>query len=153
MTQNQRQRGSFPPQQESSQTLLPAGYLKDGYFDKDGNLFPQVIQDWPEMLAKIFVREKLTSTQLRRFFNRARAIQQQSMPFARLKEDILSIKPIAAASVGRETAPPIFKEFIDKNIHLAVESLDSFQRGFITHFQSVVAYLKYYEQALKGGRR
>ena len=52
MTQNQRQRGSFPPQQESSQTLLPARYLKDGYFDKDGNLFPQVIQDWPEMLAK-----------------------------------------------------------------------------------------------------
>ena len=155
MTQYKTKRDSYPPRKDSSQPSLPAGYLKDGYFDKDRNLLPQVIQDWPEMLAKTFAGEKLTSTQLRRFFNRVRAIEQQNLPFARLKEDILSIKPIAAASVGREVAPLIFKEFIDKNVHLAVESLDSFKRGFLTHFQSVVAYLKYYEyeQASKGGRR
>ena len=153
MTQYQRKRGSSPLQKDSNQPSLPAGYLKDGYFDKDDNLLPQVIQDWPETLAKTFVREKMTSTQLRRFFNRVRAIEQQNLPFVRLKEDILSIKPIAAASVGRETAPPIFKEFIDKNVHLAIESPDSFKRGFLTHFQSVVAYLKYYEQSSKGARR
>jgi CRISPR type III-A-associated protein Csm2 len=153
MTQYQRQKGSYPPQKDLSQPSLPAGYLKDGYFDKDGNLLPQVIQDWPEALAKTFARERLTSTQLRRFFNRVRAIEQQDLPFVRLKEDILSIKPIAAASVGREMAPPIFKEFIDKNVELAIASENSFRRGFITHFQSVVAYLKYYEQVSKGGRR
>lgn len=147
-------RRSFNPRRESPRIpSLPSGYLKDGYFDQDGNLFHQIIQEWPETIAQSLARAGLSSTQLRRFFNRAKAIEQQEMPFARLKEDILSLKPIAAASVGREMAPPIFKEFIDKNVELAVISEDSFKRGFITHFQSIVGYLKYYEQSLKGGRR
>lgn len=112
-----------------------------------------MIQEWPERLAQTFLREGLTSTQLRRFFNRSRAIEQQGLPFERLREEILSLKPIVAASVGRGTAPEVFKVFIDKNVDLAVESPDSLSRGFLTHFQSVVAYLKYYEKSPKGGRR
>jgi CRISPR type III-A-associated protein Csm2 len=152
MQQYQHQRGRYPPAQEQRRLMLPDGYLQGGYFDKDDNLLPEVIQKWPEQLAQTFRREGLKTAQLRRFFNRARAIERENMPFERLREDILSLKPIAAASVGRGTAPDIFKEFIDKNVELAIKSPDSFSRGFLTHFQSVVAYLKYYEQT-KGGRR
>jgi len=61
---------------------------------------------------------------------------------------VATLKPIAAASVGRKTAPDIFKQFIDRNVDLVLRSSDSdaLVRGFLTHFQSVVAYLKYYEE-------
>jgi len=153
--QYRQPRGRYPPETERRQSSLPAGYLQSGYFDKDGNVLPDVIQQWPQQLAQTFLRArpKLTSTQLRRFFNRVRAIEQQNLPFERLREDILSLKPIAAASVGRGTAPDIFKVFIDRNIDLAIDSSESFSRGFLTHFQSVVAYLKYYENLPRGGSR
>lgn len=153
MTQYRQPRGRYPPGQEQRQPLLPRGYLERGYFDKEGNVLPEVIQEWPEQLARTFLREGLKSTQLRRFFNRARAIEQQALPFERLKEDILNLKPIGAASVGRRTAPDIFKVFIDRNVDLAVNSPESFSRGFLTHFQSVVAYVKYYENFPRGGSR
>lgn len=155
MTQYRQPRGRYPPGQEQRQPLLPRGYLEKGYFDKEGNVLPEVIQQWPQQVAQTFLRAnpKLASTQLRRFFNRARAIEQQNLPFERLREEIISLKPIAAASVGRKTAPDIFKVFIDRNVDLAVNSLDSFSRGFLTHFQSVVAYVKYYENLPRGGSR
>ncbi len=153
MMQRREQRDRYPPRTERRQPSLPPGYLQGGYFDKEGNVLPEVIQEWPEQLARTFLREGLKSTQLRRFFNRARAIEQQALPFERRKEDILSLKPIVAASVGRETAPDIFKVFIDRNVHLAINSPESFSRGFLAHFQSVVAYLKYYENLPRGGSR
>ena len=153
MTQYRQQRERYPPETERRRPSLPDGYLQRGYFDKDGNVLPEVILQWPQQLAQTFLREGLKSTQLRRFFNRARAIEQQSLLFERLREDIRSLKPIVAASVGRGTAPDIFKMFIDRNVDLAVNSPDSFGRGFLTHFQSVVAYLKYFENIPRGGGR
>lgn len=143
------QGGNSPPRGDAFPSPFPHGYLQSGYFDKDNNVLPEVIQQWPEHLAQTFNRQGLTSTQVRRFFNRARAIDQQNLLFERKKEDILNLKPIVAASVGRGNAPPMFKEFIDKNVHLAVMSEESFRRGFLIHFQSVVAYLKYYEKFMQ----
>ena len=145
---------SSPPQ-----TTLPSNYLQHGYFDSKGNLFPEMLQGYSEQLARQFKRQGLTSTQLRRFFNRARSLERQldakTRDFGRLKEDIEMLKPLAAASVGRKTAPDIFKDFIDKNVQLVLSSdnPEVFKRGFIMHFQSVVAYLKYYEEKDKGGYR
>ena len=153
MTQYQQPGGRYPPRPEQRQSSLPRGYLERGYFDKAGNVLPEVIQEWAEQLARIFLREGLKTAQLRRFFNRSRAIEQQNLPFERLREEILSLKPIAAASVGRKTAPDIFKVFVDKNVDLAIRSPESFSRGFLTHFQSVVAYVKYYENLPRGGSR
>ena len=153
MMQRREQRDRYPPRTERRQPSLPPGYLQGGYFDKEGNVLPEVIQEWPEQLARTLLREGLKSTQLRRFFNRARAIEQQNLPFERLREEIISLKPIAAASVGRKTAPDVFKVFIDRNVDLAINSLESFSRGFLTHFQSVVAYVKYYENLPRGGSR
>jgi len=138
------QRGARQPPQ------LPRGYLQNGYFDSQGNLWPEIIQQWPDEIAQTFRDGRLTTTQLRRFFNQARALEKElkTKTFERLKEDVATLKPIAAASVGRKTAPDIFKQFIDRNVDLVLRSPDSdaLVRGFLTHFQSVVAYLKYYEE-------
>lgn len=146
-----RDRGDFRFQREAMPPpQLPRGYLQNGYFDAKGNLWPEIIQQWPDEIARIFKNNNLTSNQLRRFFNRARALEQElkTKTFERLKEDIAVLKPIAAASVGRKTAPEIFKQFMDRNIELVIRSSisDTFTRGFLTHFQSIVAYLKYYEE-------
>lgn len=150
-----RDRGSAQFHREARQPpQLPRGYLQNGYFDSNGNLWPEVIVQWPDEIARTFrdTRE-FTATQLRRFFAQARAVERTlgSKPFDRLKEDILGLKVFAAASVGRKSAPEIFKAFMDKNVDLAVRSPEDFKRGFLTHFQSVIAYLKYYEE--KGKRR
>jgi CRISPR type III-A-associated protein Csm2 len=149
MTQYRQQQGRYPPGREQRLPSLPARYLQAGYFDDKGNVLPEAIQQWPEELAQTLRRTGLTSTQMRRFFNRAREIERQldaNQPFDRLKEQILALKPIAAASVGKGNTPELFKNFMDKNVYLAVRSPEAFKRGFLPHFQSVVAYLKYFEK-------
>ncbi len=148
---------SFPPRQRPP-ARLPEGYLQKGYFDSKGNLWPEVVQQWPEELAGTFKGSGLASTQLRRFFNRARTLEMQldsgTKGFDRLKEDLLILKTLAAASVGKRNAPELFKTFMDKNVDIAVKFPDemAFKRGFLTHLQSLIAYLKYYETK-KGGNR
>jgi len=44
-----RSRPAFP-----SPPSLPQGYLKDGYYDENGNILEEVIISWPQQLAKIF---------------------------------------------------------------------------------------------------
>lgn len=149
MTQYRQQRGRYPPGREQRLPIPPAGYLEAGYFDEKGNVLPEVVQQWAQQWAQMLKQTGLSSTQMRRFFNRARGIERQldaNQPFDRLREQILSLKAIAAASVGKGNAPELFKTFIDRNVDLAVRSSEEFKRGFLTHFQSVVAYLKYFEQ-------
>lgn len=143
------------PRQGPSQ--LPQGYLAKGYFDEKGNVLPEVINKWPLELAKAFLegRPKLNTAQLRRFYNKVRHIKERldaKQPFDSLKEQIYALGPLAAAAIGRETAPPLFKEFIDSNITQAVKSEAHFARGFILHFQGIVAYAKYLESKQQGGR-
>ena len=140
------------------QLRLPEGYLRQGYFDKDGNVLPELIQDWAYELAGQLIRgeheSKLTSTQLRRFFNKARYIERKlkSQPFEELKSEIYSLRPLAAYAVGRKTAPPLFKQFIDLNTGQATKSEKDFTEGFLVHFQSIVGYAKYIEEITKGRR-
>ena len=136
---------------------LPPGYLAKGYFDEKGNVFPEVIEKWPLELANAFLKgkPKLNTAQLRRFYNKVRDIKEKldaKQPFDTLKEQIYALGPLAAAAVGRETAPPLFKEFIDRNIPHAVKSEAHFTRGFILHFQGIVAYAKFLDPKQQGGR-
>jgi CRISPR type III-A-associated protein Csm2 len=150
--------GQLRPQDRRPSPLkLPDGYLNSGYFDDKGNVLPEVIQSWPLDLARKFLQSepKLNTAQLRRFYNKVCDIKQRldaQQPFDSMKEQIYSFGPLAAASVGRGTAPSLFKEFVDCNIPYAVKSKEHFRRGFATHFQSIVAYVKYLEPKTQGGR-
>jgi len=153
MTQQQDRRfgGGRPPGPGDTRPPAPRipGEEAKSYFDEKGNVLPQVIQEWPMKLARGFKNGGLSSTQLRRFFNKARGIEQKlksGKDFDRLKEEILTLKPLAAASVGKKNAPESFNRFMEINVQKAIESKEAFTRGFLIHFQSIVAYTKYFEE-------
>jgi CRISPR type III-A-associated protein Csm2 len=126
--------------------------LQGGYFDEKGNLRPEMITKTAIEVAHAIGgpqhRERaIKAAQLRRFFAKARYIEQRldaGQPFASLKSEILVLQPMAADSVRKKRAPDEFKEFIDRNTSLAVTNEESFRKGFVQHFQSVVAYHGYY---------
>lgn len=141
-----------PPRREEPPRGLPRDYLEKGYLDSEGNLRPELITQTAIEVAHAIGgpqhRERaIKAAQLRRFFAKARFIEQKldaGQPFSALKSEILALQPMAADSVRKKSAPDEFKEFIERNTNLAVADEKSFTKGFIQHFQSVVAYHGYY---------
>lgn len=154
-----RDRGRpFPSKGGREPPGLPQGYLQGGYFQSDGkSLRREVIVDWAEEIARALgdSRPEMTYTQLRRFYNKTLSIKQKletGSQFPELVSELLTLKRDAADSVGKENAPQLFKEFIDRNVDCAVKGKDDFKKGFLQHFQSVVAYKRYWEYKKKGRR-
>lgn len=144
MTQYRQPRQSYPPRREQEQPALPAGYLRNGYFDTSNNTLPEVIVDWPKDLAgNLYASRQMKTAQLRRFFNEARRIEGKldaGASFPSLKPEILKFDNYAADAVKKKKAPPLFKEFIEQNLKWATKEEKAFRRGFIPHFEAVVAY-------------
>jgi len=131
-----------PTQQWAS---LPPGYLRNGYFDGKDNVLPEVMIDWPKDIATKLAnaRPEMKSSQLRNFFGEARHIEGQlsaGKDFESLRGRILQLDSYAASARTRGNAPPLFKEFIEQNVKWAAKDEKSFVKGFIPHFESVVAY-------------
>lgn len=138
----QGQRTSRPPPPG-----LTTDYLKRGYFDGKGNLWPELVVEEAQRVARSLNRGgQLKTTQLRRFFRKARGIQRKldaGQSFAALVAELKALQPLAANSVARGNAPPVFKEFIDRNVPLASRDAKHFVSGFLMHFQSIVCYFAY----------
>jgi CRISPR type III-A-associated protein Csm2 len=155
----QDRRRPFPPRGgREPPPGLPPDYLQGGYFQADGKtLRPEVIVSWAEEVARALgdSRPEMTYTQLRRFYNKTVSIKQKlegGSQFPQLVPEILTLKRDAADSVGKENAPLLFKEFIDRNVDWAIKGEDYFKKGFLQHFQSVIAYKRYWEYKKKGRR-
>lgn len=126
-------------------------YLKDGYFDQNNNLRPELVVDDAIKVARIlggrYGRRELSTAQLRRFFGKARLIEQKlnsQQSFDGLVAEIHEMQPLAANAVSKDVGPPeVFKDFIDRNVDYASRSEKDFKEGFIKHIQSVVAYFAY----------
>lgn len=146
---------AFPPRGGEERDRLPQGYLQGGYFQADGkSLRPEVIVGWAEQVARALgdSRPPMTYSQLRRFYNKMLSIRQRleiSDEFAELVPDLLTLKRDAADSVGKENAPQLFKDFIDRNVDSAIRGEEAFKKGFVQHFQSVIAYKRYWEYKKK----
>jgi CRISPR type III-A-associated protein Csm2 len=126
-------------------------YLKDGYFldTEREKLRPEILDTVAVDAAKALgsARPPMTSHQLRRFFNKMRAIEDKvdsGHDFGTVRADIYAFKRDVAYAVGRGVVSEQFKRFIDRNVELAVSDEGSFKKGFIQHFQSVLAYFVYY---------
>ncbi|VUZ84399.1 hypothetical protein MELA_00770, partial [Candidatus Methylomirabilis lanthanidiphila] len=140
---------------------LPDGYLNRGYFDEKGNIFHDLVTTKPEEIAKGLGAGGVTSTQLRRFYTKAKAVEQRvdsGESFDSVVGRILELKQHAANAVGRaqgrdeQAGLELLKKFIDRNVDLAVKGKEAFRKGFLLHFQGVVAYFKYYDLKKGGGR-
>jgi len=132
------------PPSFGTQPSLPQGYLKDGYFDKNGNLFEEVVIQWPQSLAKSFFESwpQLKTTQLRKFFQEVRRQEGRlgsGILFATVKTEIQKLDSYAHNALKKKTAPVIFKDFIAQNIKLATKDEKSF-KAFVTHFECIVGY-------------
>ena len=152
MTQYRQPSQSYAPRREQQQPTLPAGYLQGGYFDEKGNIKCDLLANIAEQVAKVLGDSGVTSTQLRGFFMQVRAIERRlgQTSFPEVVPQIQKLKPLAANYVGRakneaeRRGRPNLKLFIDRNGELAVRDEKNFKKGFIPHFESVVAYYKYH---------
>ena len=133
-------------------------YLKQlrehGYFDAQGNMPARMRVDDAQIVAQVLANAGVTAGQLRRFFTMSRALEQQlgvSSDFAALVPEIARLQPLAAALVGREQNSAqrnrlqVLHDFIDANAVRARESERAFRKGFLSHFESVIAYFTFYK--------
>ena len=152
MTQYRQPRGRFPPRMEQRQPTYPTDYLRGSYFDDKGNIKCDLLTGTAESLAKDFGYSGITSTQLRRFFIQVRAIERQlgQKEFPELVPSIQGLRSLVANYVGRgkntqeRQRREYLKRFIDDNVALATRDEKHFKKGFVPHFESIVAYFKYH---------
>ncbi len=121
--------------------------LKKGYYDEKGNLRKELIVEEAEKIGERFVRDRLSKSQIRNFFNEVKALEEKikvnsfdkNFPFILM----LMAKASYAYKQGKSNSkiPKSFYEFINVNINLIEKKgdQDTFQ-GFVTFFETVVAY-------------
>jgi CRISPR type III-A-associated protein Csm2 len=115
------------------------------YFTKEGFLRTELLKEEAEQRAQDFHRRGLTRHQLRAFFDHAKKQLQRlqyGAPFREILPEIIRLKTAAAdraARTGPNRIPSDFRRFIDSNID-AITDQRSFERGFMPHFEALVAY-------------
>ncbi len=139
------ERRDGPPAGHEGQ--LPPGYLQKGYFDEKGHIWPSLLlEDADAVATRLGQQGRLSSTQLRNAFNKVRLIERRldaQGDYEALVAQLAAMPALAALAVARGNAPEAFKEFIDRNVELAMRDETSFRKGLIPHFQSVICYFKY----------
>jgi len=130
---------------------LGADYLEGGYFldAEKTKLRPEIIDSSAIDAAKVLgsAQPPMTAHQLRRFYRKARAIESKldrTQDFQLVLADIYTMKRDAADAVARKVVSEEFQRFMERNVELAASDESSFRKGFIQHFQSVLAYFGYY---------
>jgi len=112
-----------------------------------------LITSTAEEIAKRLGIGGVTTNQLRRFYTKAKAAEQRlkaGEPFSSVTASILELKQHAANAVGRaqgrneEAGLKLLKQFIDRNVEQATENEKAFLKGFLPHFQGVIAYFKFH---------
>ncbi|MBT9173029.1 MAG: hypothetical protein DDT21_01419 [Syntrophomonadaceae bacterium] len=123
---------------------LPPNYLKGSYYDENGYLRRETIIEWPKVIVDIFAQAFLSSTALRRFYNKLKGLDtkfQFNREFYRLLPNLYAFERDAAYAAARQVVPGVFIGFVVKNVDLASNDEKGF-KGFVDHFQSIVAFAK-----------
>ncbi|MBM3216466.1 type III-A CRISPR-associated protein Csm2 [Candidatus Poribacteria bacterium] len=124
-------------------------YLSTGYLDEKGNIHLSLLtDDAREQAGKL---RALPAAPLRGFFELARLAERRldsDMPFEDVVPFLVRMRPLAhehaTKGVGPESqAREYLRQFIEKNVPEAVKSEEAFRKGFLPHFEAVVAYYHY----------
>ena len=139
-----RQPTGNPDERGRMENPFPKDYPKYFTDDEKKHTRVELVTTEAENLAIRFESEKLKRHQLRAFYDHAkRQLQRLSYgtPFGEIHAEIGRLKAFAANRSGRadNALPPSFKEFIDRNVGAVIDE-DSFKKGFMPHFEAVVAY-------------
>jgi len=143
------QPGQWQRQNTEQQTLrVPEGYPK--YFKTDTNgcsyLDPAYVSDLAENIAGQLkqAQPKLTRHQLRAFYDHAKrqvARVQDGCNIDQVQSEVQKMQAIGASRATKSGASisPQFLDFITRNVK-AVKTSEDLLRGFIKHFEAVVAF-------------
>jgi CRISPR type III-A-associated protein Csm2 len=123
------------------------GFFAEGYpayFDADGLLKPEFVTELAEEIAQRLGNErpKMGMHQLRAFYGHVKLQEgalQRGRPFKEVYLEIAKLKPFASERANKDKVPKYFEQFIARNVD-KVKDADTFLRGFVEHFQAVVAY-------------
>lgn len=127
-------------------------YLKTGYFEKvgDENCLRTELVSFEKMdnLAATMADQRLSKTQLRRFFSHCRAIEiklKGGESWEKVRALFLKIRYVAAHSRNQTSKefPLIFFDFISRNVD-QVKTKDEFLLGFMPHFEALVGFSSKY---------
>lgn len=137
--------------QRLPRTPLDMKFLSSGYYSdtEKKKLREDITGTEAEKLAKTFatLKPELTPTQLRRFFNEVRSLEERTEEnFDEQKALVLMLKSKVAYAAGKKTSktPKEFKDFIDACIDRINDKKDF--DGFVKLFESVVGYFYYYKE-------
>ena len=124
-----------------SGNVFPRSYPQ--YFTNEGYTRVELLKEEAERIAEQFALDRLTRHQLRAFYDHAKKQLQRlqyDTPFAEVHFEVARLKAFAADRAARANPiPRSFKEFIDRNVD-ATGDEKSFEKGFMPHFEAVVAY-------------
>ncbi|MFZ5942937.1 MAG: type III-A CRISPR-associated protein Csm2 [Bacillota bacterium] len=132
-------RGPFPP------SRLSKDYLLGGYFDFKGYLNEELLTNTASDVAKSF-GQNMSSSQLRRFYSHAKTAEKSYMfshDERKFVNDIKQLDSFVAEAKGKEKVPEIFYDFVAQNTKNCNSTKDIL-KGFLPHFQAVVAYFTYH---------
>jgi CRISPR type III-A-associated protein Csm2 len=129
-------------------------YLKGGYFEKVGGetcLRTELVSfEKMDDLAATMADQRLSKTQLRRFFSHCRAIEVKlkgGESWEKVRPLFLKMRYVAAHSRGQTSRefPLIFFDFISRNVD-QVKTKDDFLLGFMPHFEALVGFSSKYQR-------
>lgn len=118
--------------------------LEDGYF-QDNNLKTIFILEYPQKLAKYFAAqgENNKVAQVRKFFQQIRLSESKykfSKDFNSIIPELYQLIPLLENAKNRKHITHEFQQYLTENIKEAAKSSLNFEKGFIPHFQALVAY-------------
>jgi CRISPR type III-A-associated protein Csm2 len=142
------QAGQRPGQEVERVEQLWPDYLKDSYFDAEGNLrIDYVSREKVEPLVREMARARpaLTTAQIRRFFQHCRRIEthlkSREAAWAQVKPQVVFLDAAAEDAYGKQPRkiPALFRDFIQRNI-AAIHSEKDLREGFLPHFEALVGF-------------
>jgi CRISPR/Cas system CSM-associated protein Csm2 small subunit/ribosomal protein S27AE len=119
---------------------FPSDYLRSGYFTGSA-LRDEVLDRWARDVGALLVARGLAAIQMRAFYShvkRAEASSNAGREFQLVREELLKMRPVAAARQGRRLIPGEFADFLDRNLELVKDTAS--MRAFAEHFQAVAGY-------------
>ncbi len=127
---------------EQQACVFPSDY--PDYFDSTGTLKCEYVTERAEQIAGCLGRAspQLTMHQLRAFYGHVRRLRgalKGGRQFSGIYPDLCKLKPFARERKEKDKIPEYFEQFIARNVD-KVKNEDAFVKGFVEHFQAVVAY-------------
>lgn len=135
---------------------FPEDYLRGGYFETINgkqNIKREYILDFAEEVTEAikqgYSQEKgmeFSIGQIRKCFDTCRRIEMKlinnNYDFKTVEGDLARLIPMIRDARARRNVPHILVEFIQKNVS-QVKTHQDFLKGFLLHFEAVMANLKY----------